>query len=95
MSENEPRKKLPKTGMQEKWKEMHSWLLFARDGMKWELCIKWEDSIKGCKNLQGAFLDDSANYKSSAASEQEILKVLKVKKTENQLAGMRKKPKII
>ena len=70
MSENEPPKKLLKASMQEKWKERHSWLLFTRDGMKCELCVKWEDSIKVCKNFQRAFLDDS-NYKLSAASEHE------------------------
>ena len=69
MSENEPPKKLPKTSTQEKWMKRHSWLLFTRDGMKCELCIKWEDSIKGSKNFQRAFLDGLINYNSSAASE--------------------------
>ena len=40
------------------------------DGMKWELCIKWEDSVKG-KNFQRVLLDGLTNYKSSAASEHE------------------------
>ena len=100
MFQNEPSKKLPKASTQEKWKKRHSWLLFTRDGMKCELCVKWEDSIKGCKNFQRAFLDGSTNYKSSAVSEHEEtdqhLKSFESQEDyENQLAGVSRKHKII
>ena len=98
MFENEPPKKLPKTSTQEKWKKRHSWLLFTRDGMKCELCVKWEDSIKCCKNFQRAFLDGSANYKSSAVSEHEetdqhLKSIESQEDYENQLAGVSRKQK--
>ena len=100
MSENEPPKKLPKTSTQKKWKKRRSWPLFTRDGMKCELCVKWEDSIKGCKNSQRVFLDDSTNYKSSAPSEHEIKyqhleSIESQEDCENQLAGVSRKRKII
>ena len=98
MFENEPPKKLPKASTQEKWKKRHSWLLFTRDGMKCELCVKWEDSIKCCKNFQRAFLDGSVNYKSSAVSEHEetdqhLKSIESQEDYENQLAGVSRKQK--
>ena len=58
-------------------------LLFTRDGIKHELCIKWEDFIKGYRKFQRGFLHYSANSKSSGVSEH--------KDYENQLAGESKK----
>ena len=68
MDENKPPKKLPKTSKQEKCKKRHSQLLFTKDEMKCELCVKCKDFIKGCKIFQRVFLDGSSNYKSSATS---------------------------
>ena len=51
MAENEPPTKLPTVSMQERYKKRHSWLLFRRDGIKNELCVKWEGSIKVYKNF--------------------------------------------
>ena len=68
MADGEKRK-LPKLSTQKSWKSEFLFLKFVEKLMYCQVCLKYKEKIKSCKNYKASFVVGYSNFRKSAVSE--------------------------
>ena len=69
------KRKLLKLSIQKSWKSEFPFLEFVEELMYCQVCLKYKEKIKSCKNYNASFVVNWSNFRKSAVSEHSLMEM--------------------